>query len=71
MAKAVLRVLKWLGTVPAVAVCTSCDRQFKVPISSLKRVAEAQESLRIQFAEHRCSPKNDGSAKSEVPLPQE
>jgi hypothetical protein len=46
-----LRVVKWLGTVPAVGVCTFCDR---VPMTALKRVADAQESLRVQFTEHKC-----------------
>jgi hypothetical protein len=49
-----LRVVKWLGTVPAVAVCSQCDRNFKVPLNSLTRVSEAQESLRKQFTEHQC-----------------
>jgi hypothetical protein len=25
------RVIKWIGTVPAVAVCTKCQRPFRVP----------------------------------------
>jgi len=54
MAKANLRVTKWLGTVPAVGLCTNCGRTFEVPLESLKRAPEAQESLRKQFAEHRC-----------------
>jgi hypothetical protein len=54
MAKVNLRVTKWLGTVPAVGVCTNCERVFKVPLESLKRTADAQESLRKQFAEHKC-----------------
>ena len=49
-----LRVLKWLGIVPAVGVCTLCNREFKVPMTAMKRVADAQESLRVQFAEHTC-----------------
>src|ERR1700682_4542658 len=49
-----LRVTKWLGAIPAVGVCTFCDRLFYVPLTALKRVANAQESLRVQFAEHRC-----------------
>jgi hypothetical protein len=53
-AKRTLRVTKWLATVPAVAVCTQCGREFKVPLLSLKRTSEAQESLRKQFAEHKC-----------------
>ena len=54
MAKANLRVTNWLGAVPAVGVCTNCERIFKVPLESLKRISEAQESLRKQFVEHKC-----------------
>jgi len=56
-AKRNLRVLKWIGTVPAVATCTECERQFTVPITSLKRVADAQQYLSTQFAEHDCERK--------------
>lgn len=55
-----LRVTKWLGKIPAVGVCTFCDRLFAVPMTALKRVADAQESLRLQFAEHKCK-KETGS----------
>ena len=48
------RVLKWLETIPAVGVCTLSNRQFNVPLTSLKRVADAQQSLSAQFAEHTC-----------------
>ena len=54
-----LRVVKWLGQVPAIGVCTVCKRQFKVPLTAMKRVADAQESLRLQFTEHKC--KGDAS----------
>jgi hypothetical protein len=49
-----IRVTKWLGPVPAVAVCSHCGREFKVPLALLKQTTNAQESLRKQFAEHRC-----------------
>jgi hypothetical protein len=49
-----ISVLKWLGTVPAVGVCTVCNREFTVPMAAMKRVADAQESLRKQFTEHKC-----------------
>ena len=49
-----LRVLQWLGTIPAIAACTSCKREFKVSLIDVKGVADAQESLRVQFAEHNC-----------------
>jgi hypothetical protein len=52
MQKPNLRVVKWLGTIPVTAVCTSCNREFKVSLIDMKGVADAQESLRVQFAEH-------------------
>ena len=58
MEKPKLQVLKWLGTVPAVGVCTFCDRLFNVPMTAMKRVADAQESLRVQFTEHKCKREN-------------
>jgi hypothetical protein len=54
MSQRSLRVTKWLGTVPAVGICTQCERNFKVPLDSLKRTSDAQESLRKQFVEHKC-----------------
>jgi hypothetical protein len=56
MEKRRLRVLKWLGTIPAVAVCTLCNREFKVPVAAIKKVVDAQESLKLQFDQHRCKP---------------
>jgi hypothetical protein len=44
MEKRRLRVLKRLGTVPAVGTCTSCNREFKVPMTAMKRVADALTS---------------------------
>ena len=62
-----LRVTKWLGPVPAVGVCSQCGREFKVPLTSLKRNIDAQESLRKQFAEHRCP--GEAEARSREPQP--
>jgi len=49
-----LRVVKWLSTSPAVGVCTVCSREFKVPISALRRTADSQASLQQQFDRHKC-----------------
>jgi len=49
-----LRVTKWLGMVPVIAVCSACSREFKVPLTALNRVAEAQQSLQLQFVGHTC-----------------
>jgi hypothetical protein len=54
MPKRNLRVLKWIGMVPAIGVCSLCGHQFTVPVTALKRVADAQHSLNSQFAEHDC-----------------
>jgi hypothetical protein len=51
-----IRVMKWLGTVPVVGVCSNCNREFKVSLTALARPADAQESLRRQFSEHKCQP---------------
>lgn len=59
MEKRNLRVVKWLGAIPATGVCTLCQREFGVPLAALKRVAVAQESLRVQFTEHKCKLEND------------
>jgi hypothetical protein len=49
-----LRVVEWAGTVPALGVCSFCNRQFKVPMESMKRVEDAQWNLDLQFREHKC-----------------
>jgi len=48
-----LRVVKW-STAPAVGVCTLCSREFKVPMSALRRTVDAQGSLQEQFDRHKC-----------------
>jgi len=58
MEKRNLRVAKWIGTTPAVGFCTYCAATFKVPLDSLKRTTDAQESLRKQFGAHKCKPLN-------------
>ena len=58
MAMRNLRVTKWLAMVPVAGVCTQCNREFQVPVKSLSRVADAQQSLRTQFNEHTCDAQN-------------
>jgi hypothetical protein len=49
-----LRVVKWMGTTPAIAVCTLCTREFKVSLCALTRTKDAQENLEQQFERHKC-----------------
>ena len=62
-----LRVVKWLSTAPAVGVCTLCSREFKVPMSALRRTADAQGSLQEQFDRHKCEPEDTSQAPARVP----
>ena len=54
MPRSILRVTKWLSVTPAVAVCTSCGKEFKVPMNALMRTKDAQANLQSQFAGHQC-----------------
>jgi hypothetical protein len=56
MPKRNLRVLKWLGTTPAIAVCSVCNQEFRVPLEVLKRIGGAVEHLNLQFGQHKCQP---------------
>jgi hypothetical protein len=58
-----LRVVKCIGQVPAIGDCTFCNRQFKVPLESMKRVADAEWNLDLQFKEHKCK-REDASQSS-------
>ena len=52
-----LRVVKWLSTTRAVGAGTLCGREFKAPMSALKRTEDAKSSLQSQFDRHKCEPK--------------
>jgi hypothetical protein len=54
-AKRNLRVTKWLSTTPAFGVCTSCSKEFKVPMSALTKTTDAQVNLQQQFDRHECA----------------
>lgn len=49
-----LRVTKWLGTIPAIATCTYCNRIFRVPLTALQKGSDARASLSEQFERHSC-----------------
>jgi hypothetical protein len=54
MIKRNIRVTKWMGMLPVIAVCTACGREFRASLTELRQVTAAQESLRRQFDEHVC-----------------
>ena len=53
--KPTLRVTKWMRTVPVVANCTYCGREFKVPMTALHSDVQARQDLTMQFARHKCA----------------
>jgi hypothetical protein len=61
MPKRYLRVVKLLGIIPATGICTFCDRLFTVPLESLKKAADAEWNLDLQFKEHKCK-RQDGES---------
>lgn len=65
-----LRVVKWMSTTPAIAVCTLCSREFNVPLSALRRTADAQANLQEQFDRHKCEPQ-ESSQTADVLLREE
>jgi hypothetical protein len=66
MIKRRLRVVTWLSATPAVGVCTLCSREFKVPMSALRRTADAQASLQEQFDSHKCEPEDTSQAAKQT-----
>jgi len=64
MPKRNLKVLKWLGTVPAVAACPLCNREFRVTLADAKHLSAAQDSLQRQFSAHDCEPKSSNLPQS-------
>jgi hypothetical protein len=52
--KRVLRVTHWLSSTPAIAVCSSCSKQFKVPMSALTKTKDAEVNLQQQLDMHEC-----------------
>jgi hypothetical protein len=66
MIKRALRIVKHLGQVPCVAVCTCCSQQFEAPMSTLPRVKDAQASIQKQFDRHKCTRKD--ATEGSVPM---
>jgi hypothetical protein len=62
MMKRAVKIVKHLGSVPCVAACTACGQQFTAPLSTLKRVTDAQTNLQEQFDRHKCQHAEPGRA---------
>ena len=58
MAKRALRIVKNLGRIPAVAVCTVCGKTFDATLGALVSVKDAEANLQQQFYGHKCERKD-------------
>ena len=56
-----LRVVKSVGQISAVAVCTACDRQLKTPLPDMAGTSGAQENLKMQFDNHKCKGESEAA----------
>jgi hypothetical protein len=56
-----LRIFSWSSYVPTSALCTCCNRVFRVPLAAMTQVSLAEQSLNKQFASHECK---DNSRKA-------
>jgi hypothetical protein len=58
MVQRALRLVKHLGRIPAVAVCTVCGKTFEAPLGALVSVKDAEANLQQQFYGHKCEQKD-------------
>jgi len=61
-AKRAVRIVKHIGSVPCVAACTACGREFQAPTTMLRSVKDATENLQRQFDAHRCEAGTHGES---------
>jgi len=62
MTKRSVKIAKHLGPVPCIPVCTACGKEFMAPMSTLRRVTDAQANLQEQFDRHKCQNEDSGGA---------
>jgi hypothetical protein len=64
-----LRIVKWLGTVPEIAMCPFCKREFRTPLTRMRQSLNALENLQVRFYGHKCQPERlviEGSLQSKT-----
>jgi hypothetical protein len=58
MSKRALRIVKNLGRMPAVAICTVCGRTFEATLGAFVSAKDAEANLQQQFYGHKCERKD-------------
>ncbi len=49
-----MRIVKYIGPAPYLAVCTRCSQQFKVPPDITLTAMDAEANLQAEFSRHEC-----------------
>jgi len=55
-------MVNYIGSMPCIAACTACGKQFRAPLSSLTRIKDGQANLQQQFDRHKCENEDRGGA---------
>jgi hypothetical protein len=66
MTQRALRIVKNLGRIPAVAVCTVCGKTFEAALGALVSAKDAEASLQQQFYGHKCERKDSPQAAGRI-----
>ena len=49
-----MRIVKFIGPTPFLAVCTHCNQQFKISGTGVHTVESTTRILKSQFDAHKC-----------------
>jgi hypothetical protein len=54
MEKREMRIVKFIGPTPFLAVCTQCNQQFRIAGTGVHTVESTTNILKSQFDAHKC-----------------
>ena len=66
MPKREMRILKYIGPAPSLAVCTSCSQQFKMAPDGTLTGDEAIARLQIEFEQHECKQLDESQTAARI-----
>ena len=66
MPKREMRIVKYIGPAPYLAVCTYCIQQFKVPPDVTLTAMEAETELQAEFSHHVCKRLDESQAAARI-----
>jgi hypothetical protein len=58
--------LVWTRSCSPNGVYTKCGRKFTVPLTAMNKILDSEESLRLQFAVHKCKLEDDRNTNGQL-----